>query len=212
VPHAVLTMPVGPTSTTFPHVPSFYGTLAHKLDRIDVMTYGMAFKAQGWRTWHSSALTGAGVHTPTAVDVSVASYRAAGVPAAKLGVGIGFYGMCWAGGVTGPRQAIGSSSIVADDNVMSWVNIRNRYFASSAYHYDTAAQAPYLSYPHGHGPQNCTFVSYEDNRSIKAKARWARSHGLGALIVWTVNQGHLRNAPAGHRDPLLATARHAFGA
>ena len=34
----------------------------------------------------------------------------------------------------------------------------------------------------------------------------------GGVIVWTVNQGHDRTAPAGQRDALLRSARAAFGA
>jgi chitinase len=211
VPSAVLTVPVG-WMLRAGRVPRFYGALAARVDRLNVMTYGMAGAWGGWRTWYSSALTGSGPATPTAVDANVHAYLAAGVPRAKLGVGIGFYGTCWTGGVTGPRQVIGRARVVADDNVMSWAHIRARYVTTSAYRYDTIAQAPYLSYRAPHGPQRCTFVSYENARSIAAKARWAKAHGLGALIVWTVNQGHLPNAAAGHRDPLLATARRAFGA
>jgi chitinase len=212
LPHALLTMPVMWITKTFPTVPKFYGRLARRLDRISVMSYGMAGPWSGWRTWHSSALHGATGATPSSVDVNVRSFERAGVPAAKLGVGIGFYGSCWTGAVTGPRQPVGSSTIAADDNVMSYVNIVKRYYRASAYHYDTKADAPYLSFPDGHGPQDCTFVSYENARSVAAKARYARSHGLGALIVWTVNQGHLRGAAAGHRDVLLAKARRAFRA
>ncbi len=210
LPNAVLTMPVDPTSRTFPKAPGFLGSLSHKLNRIDVMTYGMAYAASGWRSWHSSALTGAGPSTPTAVDVSVRSYRAVGIPASKLGVGIGFYGMCWTGKVTGPRQSLAGSHEVADDNVMSWINIHNNYVTKANYKFDKSAQASYLSYAKPHGPQKCTYVSYEDQRSITAKAKWAKAHGLGSLIVWTVNEGHLRSAPAGHRDPLLSVARQNF--
>ena len=95
------------------------------------------------------------------------------MPKAELGVGIGFYGSCWAGGVTGPRQQLDGSTIVADDNIMSFTNIMKRYYAKQNYHYDTKAQAPYLGYRTPHGPQHCTFVSYENSRSIKAKATWA---------------------------------------
>ena len=210
LPNAVLTMPVDPTSRTFPAAPGFLGALSTNLNRIDVMTYGMAYAYSGWRSWHSSALTGAGSNTPTAVNVSVKSYRAVGIPASKLGVGIGFYGMCWTGKVTGPRQSLAGSHEVADDNVMSWINIHKNYVTKANYKYDTSAQASYLSYAKPHGPQHCTYVSYEDQRSITAKAKWAKSHGLGSLIVWTVNQGHLRSAAAGHRDPLLAVARQNF--
>ena len=209
LPHAVLTMPVMWITKTFPTVPRFYGTIAAKLDRVDIMSYGMAGPWDGWKSWHSSALTGAGANTPSAVDLNVHSFEQAGVPAAKVGIGVGFYGMCWTG-VTGPRQSIAHAHEVADDNVMSWINIHNNYVTKANYKFDTSAQASYLSYAKPHGPQHCTFVSYEDQRSIAAKAKWARSHGLGALIVWTVNQGHLRSAAAGHRDPLLAVARQNF--
>jgi chitinase len=212
LPRAVLTMPVLWVTKNAPAVPAFYGKIAKKLDRMSVMTYGMAGPWQGWRTWHSSALKGATASTPSAVNVNVKAFEHAGVPAAKLGVGIGFYGSCWTGGVTGPRQRIGSSTIGADDNIMSYTNIMSTYYRASAYHYDTRAEAPYLGFAAPHGPQHCTFVSYENARSIGAKARWARARGLGALIVWTVNQGHLRGAPAGQRDALLAKAKRAFGA
>lgn len=212
LPSAVLTMPVLWITKNFPDVPSFYGHIAAKLDRMDVMTYGMAGPWDGWMTWHSSALKGAGSSTPSAVNVNVAAFEKAGVPAKKLGVGIGFYGTCWTGGVTGPRQDVGDSTVAADDNAMSYTTIMSDYYDSSDYHYDTAAQAPYLGFAEPHGPQGCTYVSYENARSIKAKATYAKQQGLGALIVWTVNQGHQKDAPAGHRDALLATARKAFHA
>jgi chitinase len=211
-PHAVLTMPVGIVTITkgFRNVPSFYGTLSHDLDRINVMTYGMAGAYGGWKTWHSSALRGAGASTPSDVAFNVQQYRKAGVPAAKLGIGVGFYGSCWAGGVTRPRQSIGSSSIVADDNVMSWANIMSAYYEKSAYHYDRAAQAPYLSYPHGHGPQHCSFISYENQRSIAAKGAYAEKQGLGSEIIWAINEGHVKSKHGAAGDPLLAAVRRSF--
>jgi chitinase len=209
-PHAVLTMPVGWVTRTFPKAPAFYGTLAKRLDRIDVMTYGMAGAYDGWKTWHSSALKGAGPSTPSDVALNVRSYEKAGVPARKLGIGIGFYGTCWAGGVTGPRQSIGSSYVAADDNVMTYNRIRSTYLSASAYHYDATAQAPYLGYAKPHGPQHCTFVSYENPRSIAAKGRYAEKHGLGAEIIWTVNQAHIKGASKGKSDPLLRAVHHSF--
>jgi chitinase len=209
-PDLVLTMPVGWVTTTHPTVPSFYGVLAQSLDRVDVMTYGMAGAWGGWKTWHSSALTGAGPHTPSDVAVNVTGYEAAGVPAAELGIGTGFYGTCWAGGVTGPRQRVGSSTVVADDNVMSYRHIVSRYYSSAAYHYDTNAQAPYLGFRNPAGPQHCTFVSYENRRSIAAKGAYAERHGLGAVIVWTVNEAHVKGAAPGKTDPLLHALRRSF--
>lgn len=209
-PGIVLTVPVGWTSVTFADVDAFYGRLSAGVDRINLMSYGMAGAWDGWRTWHSSALDGAGASTPSSVAVSVASYLRAGVPAAKLGVGIGFYGSCWAGGATGPNQALGSSRLVADDNTMSFTNIMASYWTSAAYRYDSAAEAPYLSFASPRGPQRCTYVSYEDQRSVTAKGAYSRRNGLGGAIVWTINQAHDRAQPAGRRDALLDAAASAF--
>jgi chitinase len=209
-PHAILTMPVLWVSTTFPKVPSLYGALAHKLDRINIMTYGMAGAYGGWKTWHSSALKGATPSTPSDVATNVHSFEAAGVPARKLGIGIGFYGTCWAGGVSGPQQAIGSSYVAADDNVMTYPHIMSEYYSPSAYHYDHKARAPYLGFSQPAGPQHCTFVSYENPRSIAAKGAYAEKHGLGSEIIWTINQGHLKGRPRSKADPLLQAVHRSF--
>jgi chitinase len=209
-PHTVLTMPVAWVNANSPDVPSLYGWLASRLDRIDIMTYGMAGAYDGWKTWHSSALTGAGSATPSDVASNVRAYEAAGVPAKRLGIGIGFYGMCWDGGVTGPRQPIGSSSVVADDNVMTYTRIQRLYYSSAAYHFDSAAHAPYLGFAQPTGPQGCTYVSYEDRRSVTAKGQWAENHGLGAEIVWAINEGHDRSAKPAQRDALLRAVSKAF--
>jgi len=139
------------------------------------------------------------------VDRSVRAYLAAGVPAAKLGIGIGFYGSCWTGGVSAPRREPNGSHVTADDNTMSYTNIMARYADPGALHFDEMdrANVPYLGYAAPHGPQGCTFVSYEDERSIGDKGRYVLDHGLGGVIIWTINQGYLPTAPEGRRDPLL---------
>jgi chitinase len=209
-PGIVLTIPVGYVNANAPAVDHWYGDVAPLFDQINLMTYGMSGAWGGWHSWHSSAEQGEGPNTPTSVDSSVRAYLAAGVPAAKLGVGIGFYGQCWTAPVTAPGQALGGSTVAADDNVMSYVNIMQSYYGMPAYHYDSAADAPYLSFATAHGAQGCTFVSYEDATSIAAKGRYVRAHGLGGTIIWNVNEGHLPSAPAGMRDPLLAAVRSAF--
>ena len=209
-PSIVLTIPVGYINANAPGSLGFYGTIAPLFDQVNLMTYGMAGAWSGWQSWHSSAVQGESGTTPTSLASSVTAYLAAGVPAARLGVGIGFYGSCWSTPVTAPRQNIGASTIVADDNTMSFTNIMARYYSSAAYHYDMAADAPSLTFASAHGPQNCTWVSYEDAASIAAKGRFVHDHHLGGTIIWTVNEGHVPTAPTGMQDPLLAAVRAAF--
>jgi chitinase len=167
------------------------------------MTYGMAGAWGGWQSWHSSAILGESATHPSSVDSTVAAYVAAGVPIGKLGVGVGFYGMCWAGGVTGPGADLGGSWLVGDDNTFSYTNIMTGYYDADAYYYDLGGCAPYLGAAAGLGAAGCTFLSYEDEISVAGKADYVLTWGLGGVIIWTINQGYLASAPPGERDPLL---------
>jgi chitinase len=202
-PAALMTLPVNWITAGTAPVSGVYAQLAALVDRLNIMTYGMARDWPGWKAWHSSALDGAGPDTPSSVKSSVAAYLAAGVPAGKLGVGAGFYGTCWGGGVSAPGQAIGSSKVVANDQVMSYRAIVEGYVKPGVRKWDSVASVPYLGFSAPTGPQKCTLVSYEDEESVRAKAAYVKSAGLGGVIVWTLNQGHLASQPAGSRNPMM---------
>lgn len=130
------------------------------------------------------------------------------MPAAKLG--IGFFGTCWRG-ATGPRQTIGSGVLlVAGDNTMSYTNIMASYYDPNAHRWDDLAKVPYLSFTTAKGPQQCNFVSYDDEQSIGEKGAHVKANGLGGAIICTIGQGHLPNAPVGERDPVLKAAYEAI--
>lgn len=201
-PSILLSIPVGWTNANFVGVDSWYAEVAGQVQQMNLMTYDMAGPWGGWTSWHSSALQDHGGDHPSSVASSIQQYLNVGIPAAKLGVGIGFYGACWRG-VTGPRQALNGAYIVASDNTMSYRNIMTSYYNSTARRWDDAAKAGYLTFASATGPQSCNFVSYEDEQSIAAKGEFVRARGLGGAIIWTIGQGHLPSAPAGSRDPLL---------
>lgn len=205
-PGLLLTLPVNFVNSNDPQAearPSV-GTLSAAFDRVNIMTYGMAGAYPGWQSWHSSALTGEAPGTPSSVDSSVQAYLAAGVPAGKLGVGIGFYGLCWKG-VSGPGQTSAAMQVVADDGDISYAHIVSQYLTPAARHWDATAQVPYLSSGAGLGPRGCTFLSYEDPQSVAAKGQYARAQGLGGVIIWTLAQGHVNGG-----DPLMDAAKAAF--
>ncbi len=208
-PDKVITLPVMWINQNFPGIDPFYASVAPYLDQMNIMSYLMADAWSGWLSWHSSALRGAAGNYPSSVESSVNAYRAAGVPAQKLGVGISFFGACWSALTTAPRQTVQNGShIVASDNVMSYANIMNQYYAANRSVYDTLAEAPYLSSPTAFGPQNCTFVSYENEPSVAAKGAYVKAQGLGGAIIWTVNQGY--NPAASNPNALLQAVRNAF--
>jgi chitinase len=207
-PTIVLTMTAGYENENALDDLSFYGTIISQLDRLNLMTYGMSGAWQGWQSWHSSPLHwDNNTSTPTGIDASVSHYLAVGVPAAKLGVGSGFYGECYTSPVTAPSQALGGSQLAASDGTMSYAAIMDSYYTPSAYHYDSASAAPYLTLS-GSNAEKCTYVSYEDATSLATKAAWVKSQGLGGLIIWTISEGYVAsgaNVPA--QNPLLETLK-----
>lgn len=182
---------------------------AGPLDRVNLMTYGMAATERGGRSWHSAALYGAASEGYVSIDRSVRGYLAAGVPARRLGIGIGFFGVCYTPPVDGPRQELRRAAVAAADCSMSYADIVRRYFDPAARRWDAEARVPYLALPGPTGPHGCGFVSYEDAASIAERAAYAAERGLGGAIVWAINEGYLRWAPEGERDPLMeALGRH----
>src|SRR5690606_34875864 len=125
----------------------------------------------GWQSWHNAALYNADPplpSMPSAVDVSVRlGYLPAGVPRAKLGIGLAFYGYRWRG-VTGPGQDGGL--VVAGDGAMGYRTLATQYPVAATRQWDTPARVPYLSSPTPIGPAGCTFVSYDDAESVAEKA------------------------------------------
>jgi chitinase len=201
-PGIILTIPVGW------HGPltSWYAQVAAVVDQINIMSYGMAGNWGGWDSWHQSALFDESATHPTSVSGAVKLYQAVGVPNAKLGIGIGFYGSCWKG-VNTMRVALpASAGVTADDNTMSYVNIMSSYYNVASYKWDAAAKEGYLSFAAATGPAACTMVSYDDPQAITEKGNYVRSAGLGGTIIWTINQGYFPNAAVGSRDPLLKAA------
>jgi chitinase len=211
LPNALLTMPVGCENNNSPDDLSFYKALASSIDRINLMSYGLSGAWQGWKSWHSSPLHWNGdTSTPVGIDSSVDDYLKAGVAAGKLGIGSGFFGECYTAPVLGPDQALGGAMVAASDGVMSYANILSGYYSLAARKWDPGAMVPYLSFAAPHGAQRCTYVTYEDEQAIAAKGAYAKSKGLGGIIIWTINEGYISSAPAGQRSPLLEAMKTAF--
>jgi len=209
-PNMLLTMPVGIVNANFPgEVDAYYGEIAADLDQINIMTYGMSGAYDGWDAWHFGPLFGEAASHPVSVDSSVQRYLSIGVPKAKLGIGMGFYGTCWKG-VNQIGESVAGKNASTTDNDMSYATIVSSYLPQATRHYDNIAKAPYLSAANAFGPQNCNLVGYEDAESIAAKGAYVRAQGLGGGIIWTIAMGHVAGAPAGQRDGLMDAVKVGF--
>jgi chitinase len=216
-PGIVLTVPVFPVNVNFglsPDVRAFVAAVHPYADQVNVMTYGigMAGPWGGWVTWHTGALLGEGPDHPTSVSSTLAAYHAAGVPKAKLGMGIGFFGIDYRPPNTAPYQVPG-------DN-FGGHDVEYRYSRIAQYlegHeanrvWDDNARMHYLSFPGGYSPgagySLAGFLSYEDERSIAEKGAWLKTSGYGGAILWTLNYACLN--PSTGDNPLLDATKQAF--
>ncbi len=204
-PNAILTIPIGYVNPNNPPDLSGYVPISKAFDQLNIMSYGMAGAWQGWKSWHSSAIYQTDPATPLSVDSSVQLYLKAGVPAAKLGVGIGFFGLCYSPPVTAPDQSLGGASVLAGDGKMSYAHIMGSYYAAGARKWDSLALVPYLSFSSAKSPDGCSYISYDDAQSIQEKGKYIKSKNLGGVIEWEINEGYMPSKAA--KNPLL-TAIH----
>jgi len=211
-PDIVLTYPAGALNANFPTVDPQLVTLAGALDRFNVQTYypSTAYAGSGWSSWFSSPLSGMTSTTPVAIDDTLQRYAAAGIPRAKLGMGIAFYAICYTGGITGPRQATDGTTqaIVGGDNdyPLSRFYAAGGTFAGAStadMKRDTVAAEPYLSLAAAVNDPGCgaptRYITYEDETSIAAKGAWSKANGYGGIIIWTLGEGYLPAGAAGGR-------------
>jgi chitinase len=224
-PSIVLTYPAGAINGNFQTVDPRMVTLAQSLDQFNVQTYypSTAVAGSGWSSWFSSPVSGVSGSTPIAIDDTLGRYAAAGIPRAKLGMGMAFYAICYTGGITGPRQATNGTTqqIVGGDNnyPLSLFFASGGTFDQSAGTSrirDTVAKVPYLSLPSAVNDSGCggatQYINYEDEQSIIDKGTFSQASGYGGIIIWTLQEGYLpANAAGGRaRNALMEALRTGF--
>ena len=216
--NVTITFPAEITATTFaatdaPRLNFIAHSLARFVTKVGIQTYNMAGPYPGWESGpfaplfvDSTSADCSHACIPTSVDYNIQTFLAAGLPASKLMIGLGFYGACW-NPETGPDQALkgDGTDIVASDNDMSYANIENDYRSLMTYSYDSTFKEAQLSNATAVGPKGCTWISFEDPASIADKGSYARTKGLGGAMIWTIPQGHLNG-----QDALLTDTHTAF--
>ena len=155
------------------------------LDFINIMTYDFY---GGWMPTaghHANLYPSAYDQSPepAAAATAVEQHLAAGIPAAKLVLGVPFYGRWWAGASPvnhGLYQlAEGASGAFPYRLLADSLIDKNGYQR----HWDSTALAPYLWHE-----ASRTFVTYEDTISFAHKVRYVREKGLAGLMFWEYKQ------------------------
>jgi chitinase len=211
-PDILLSYPAGSINGNIQSVDASMATLAESLDRFNVQTYypSTAVAGQGWDSWFDSPISGVTGSTPVAIDDSLRRYAAAGVPKAKLGMGMSFYAICYTGGITGPRQPTNGTTqkIVGGDNsypLSAFFAAGSTFDTSTAgeQQRDAVAQVPFLSLTAAVNDAKCgaatRYISYDDETSIIAKGTFSKANGYGGIIIWQLAEGWLKPGASGGR-------------
>lgn len=149
------------------------------LDYISLMTYDMcgAWSPAG----HHTALYG----SPSA-DETVRLFHEAGVPKEKLMIGAAFYSRRWTNIPEGGTHGLGQKCDDPDDRESGmfgpgFAKLAEAYIDKNGYtaYFDEACGASYL-----YSETERTFISYDDEKSVAAKAKYAAENGLYGVMYW----------------------------
>ncbi|WP_329015040.1 glycoside hydrolase family 18 chitinase [Streptomyces sp. NBC_01601] len=154
-----------------------YAGAAQSMNWFNVMSYDFfgAFDAQGPTAPHSPLTSYNGIPKAgfTTAD-AMAKYKAAGVPASKLLIGIGFYGRGWTG-VT--QDAPGGTATGAAPGTYEPGIEDYKVLKGSCPVTGTVAGTAYA-----HCGSN--WWSYDTPSTIAGKMSWAKNQGLGGAFFW----------------------------
>ena len=176
--HLLLTFAAGASPDFIAHTEM--AKVQASVDFVNLMTYDFRVAGPGEPAGHHANLYPSPLDPRKhSADGAVTDFLAAGVPASKLVLGVPFYGRVWEGvGSPGglykegrpPSQRIDTSypSLAALAGREGWVR-----------EWDAAAQAPYLW-----NEARQTFVTYEDEESVRLKSHYVRDKGLGGVMFW----------------------------
>ena len=153
------------------------------LDTVNLMAYDYYEPSSDHITGHHAPLFTAGAD-PKQIsgDVSVRAFEKASVPAAKILLGLPFYGHVWGHvankehGLFQPGKQIPDAYAPYGVIASTMLDARSSQFVR---YWDPTASVPYL-----YNPEKQIFVSYEDPESIAAKCRYVLSHRLGGVMFW----------------------------
>ncbi|MDR3773155.1 MAG: glycoside hydrolase family 18 protein [Terracidiphilus sp.] len=150
------------------------------VDTVNLMAYDYVEPGSDPLTGHHAPLfTNPADPRNYSADASVRAFEKAGVPGAKILLGMPFYGHVWGQvadrdhgflqpGKPVPHAFAPYAAIAADMLGKGFV----RYW-------DAVASAPYL-----YNPEKQMFVSYDDPESVAAKCRYVLDRKLGGVMFW----------------------------
>ena len=161
--------------------------IAKPLDWMNVMSYDFH---GSWdpRTGNNAPLVVGTNDTAKGFSITdaVNTYLNRGMPAAKIVLGVPFYGRGWvvSRGVNGGlyQSATPASVGTWENGVFDYSDIVANYLPRMTRMWDAEAQVPYL-----YDARTGLWISYDDAQSMRAKAAFISSKGLGGAMIWEIS-------------------------
>jgi chitinase len=159
----------------------------HKyLDFLNIMTYDFYNGLHKVTGHHSNYLPSAWPEKDmNSVVNAVDMHVNAGFPVEKINLGIPFYGRIWKGVKTDNDEVLFKDAETVGmgiDYIDFYQDINANGFVR---YWDVAAKAPYLW-----NEEEKTFLSYEDEESIKYKIEYLKKRGLAGVMYWEYSADH----------------------
>ena len=156
------------------------GEVQKYLDTVNLMAYDYYEPGENGTTGnHAPLFTDPTDPRAISADRSVREFEQAGVPAAKIVLGVPFYGHVW-GEVDGVNHGLFRAGKVVPNAFAQYSNIQSTMINHGFTRYwDSTASVPYL-----YSPEKKMFVSYEDPESLALKCKYVLEHKLGGMMFW----------------------------
>lgn len=173
------------------------------VDTVNLMSYDYYEPSSDALTGHHAPLfTNPADPKKISADASVQAFEKAGVPAAKILLGLPFYGHMW-GQVSNLNHGLYQPGKPVPKAYSNYGAITTTMINHGFDRYwDPKASAPYL-----YSPEQQVFVSYDDPESIAIKCNYVLTHKLGGVMFWDYSgdpSGALLQAIQGSFHPQAA--------
>jgi chitinase len=150
------------------------------VDTVNLMSYDYYEPSSDALTGHHAPLfTNPADPKKVSADASVRAFEKAGVPAAKILLGLPFYGHMW-GQVADHDHGLYQAGKPVPNAYAPYGAITSTMINHGFDRYwDSKAAVPYL-----YSPAKQVFISYEDPESIAVKCNYVLTHKLGGVMFW----------------------------
>lgn len=146
------------------------------LDYVNIMTYDYSWGVAGH---HTNLYASVDSLRENSADKAVKDYMAAGVPPAKLVMGLAFFGR---GGIVSTANNHGfNQKIILPANGGGFTYLKDSLIGQKGFvrYWDENAQAPYLF-----NDSTKHFISYDDETSVRIKSKYVLYNQLGGVMFW----------------------------